>query len=357
MYENLRISNFRGIDELNIDELSRINLFVGANNSGKTSVLEALFLLSGAGNPRLPTSINSFRSLKFVSDNVWRSFFNRMNVSSPIVVDGLEDAVAKKLSISAIADTSDLGEADSHSPNDSDSSSQAGSKATSESSIVGLDLLYEEVDSQAIRRTRSQVFQEKRDVRTRVVEGKVEPKRALFTNDLTITYSEIALRLERMLVDKKDQVLIDVARKLDSSVSGFVLGANGTIFVDTGLSKMLPVQLLGNGMVKLLVVNLNAYEARNGMLLIDEIDNGLHHSSLGLLWKSLIRSAINYDVQIVATTHSYECIKALVDSSEGESVRNMIRVFRTEIADDNINVKVFDRDALTRFIEREWEVR
>ena len=35
----------------------------------------------------------------------------------------------------------------------------------------------------------------------------------------------------------------------------------------------------------------------------------------------------------------------------------MIRVFRTEIADDNINVKVFDRDALTRFIEREWEVR
>ena len=357
MYENLHISNFRGIHELKIDGLSRINLFVGSNNSGKTSVLEAMFLLSGAGNPRLPTSINSFRSLKFVSDNVWRSFFNRMNITSPIVMEGLKDGAANRLSISPITDASDLGEVDSHSPKDSDSSSQAGSKSSSESSVLGLDLVYEETDLQGTRHTRSQVFEEKRDVRTRVLEGKLEPKRALFTNDLTITYSEIALRLERMLVDKKDKLLVDVARKLDGSVSGFVLGANGTIFVDIGLSKMLPVQLLGNGMVKLLVVNLNAYEARNGILLIDEIDNGLHHSSLDLLWKSLIRSAINYDVQVAATTHSYECIKALVDSTEGESMEDMIRVFRTETTDDKVKVTVFDRDALTRFMEREWEVR
>ena len=53
MLERLRIRRFRGFKDLQIDGLSRINLVAGANNAGKTTLLEAVFLLGAGGNPRV----------------------------------------------------------------------------------------------------------------------------------------------------------------------------------------------------------------------------------------------------------------------------------------------------------------
>ena len=52
MLERLRVQNYRGLRDLAVDELGRINVVAGRNNAGKTTLLEAIFLLSGAGNPR-----------------------------------------------------------------------------------------------------------------------------------------------------------------------------------------------------------------------------------------------------------------------------------------------------------------
>ena len=61
--QRLTIKNFRGFDSLEIDGFSKINLFVGKNNSGKTSVLESIFLVIGMSNPMLPNTINQIRGL------------------------------------------------------------------------------------------------------------------------------------------------------------------------------------------------------------------------------------------------------------------------------------------------------
>lgn len=58
MLESVRIRNFRVFRDLEIDRLARINLFAGHNNSGKTTLLEALFLLSGGGNPHMTLNVN-----------------------------------------------------------------------------------------------------------------------------------------------------------------------------------------------------------------------------------------------------------------------------------------------------------
>lgn len=50
-FKDITIKNFRGFDLLEINGFAKINLFVGANNVGKTSILEALFMLSGLTNP------------------------------------------------------------------------------------------------------------------------------------------------------------------------------------------------------------------------------------------------------------------------------------------------------------------
>jgi AAA15 family ATPase/GTPase len=53
MYKSIRIQTFRGLRDLRIDDLGRVNLIVGANNVGKTSLIEALWLFQDAGNPSL----------------------------------------------------------------------------------------------------------------------------------------------------------------------------------------------------------------------------------------------------------------------------------------------------------------
>ncbi|MGB5989192.1 MAG: AAA family ATPase [Marinifilaceae bacterium] len=60
---SIQIKNFRGFDNLDIDGFSQINLFIGRNNSGKSSVLEAIFLLMGMSNPILSNNINRMRGL------------------------------------------------------------------------------------------------------------------------------------------------------------------------------------------------------------------------------------------------------------------------------------------------------
>ena len=67
VFKNIEISNFRGIDHLRIDDFARVNVFLGQNSSGKSSVLECLLLMMGMSNPDLPQTINSIRSRNYSS--------------------------------------------------------------------------------------------------------------------------------------------------------------------------------------------------------------------------------------------------------------------------------------------------
>ena len=60
-FKNIEIKNFRGIEHLEIDDFSRVNVFVGQNSSGKSSILECLLLMMGMSNPDLPQMVNSIK--------------------------------------------------------------------------------------------------------------------------------------------------------------------------------------------------------------------------------------------------------------------------------------------------------
>lgn len=61
MYSSISIRNFRGIEALDASGFRRINLVVGRNNSGKTTFLEAMFVLCGSSNPLFATTIGALR--------------------------------------------------------------------------------------------------------------------------------------------------------------------------------------------------------------------------------------------------------------------------------------------------------
>ena len=83
-FKNIEIKNFRGIDHLKIDDFSRVNVLLGQNNSGKTTVLEAIAMLMSMSNPDIPQAINAVRARKPFSKFIdIQYYFNNLNVATP----------------------------------------------------------------------------------------------------------------------------------------------------------------------------------------------------------------------------------------------------------------------------------
>lgn len=90
-FYSIDIEKFRGIEKLKLDDFKTLNLFVGKNNSGKTSILEALFLSIGVSNPQLSINIDSFRNIlhgdaddfKFIFHNL--DFNNRIKLKTELI--------------------------------------------------------------------------------------------------------------------------------------------------------------------------------------------------------------------------------------------------------------------------------
>ena len=90
-FKSIEIKNFRGIESLKIDDLSRLNVFLGQNNSGKSSVLEAIAMLTSMSNPDVPQMINAVRARKPFSNFLGiKYFFRNLDISTSPDVSAIQ---------------------------------------------------------------------------------------------------------------------------------------------------------------------------------------------------------------------------------------------------------------------------
>ena len=80
----------------------------------------------------------------------------------------------------------------------------------------------------------------------------------------------------------------------------------------------LPLNSLGHGFVRLLRIFLGFHAAAGGIVLLDEVEDGLHYGAFSAFWRAVRRMATEFDAQVFATTHSMECIRAAVNAFDGE---------------------------------------
>ena len=109
-YEQLEIENFRGIKSLEIDDLARVNLFVGRNNCGKTSVLEAAFLLTGMSNPALIPRIENSRGLFFNESSDLKNFFYDQKHNEGFTLSGRQRTEGRELKVIPVYGDFDVGQ-------------------------------------------------------------------------------------------------------------------------------------------------------------------------------------------------------------------------------------------------------
>ena len=108
----------------------------------------------------------------------------------------------------------------------------------------------------------------------------------------------------------------------------------------------LPLQDLGGGVVRLYQVFLNFFGSREGALFADEVENGLHHSVLGEVWSHARVWMRQWDVQLVATTHSDECIRAAMAAFEDASCDLAIHKLFRNAETGKVQVTTFTGETL-----------
>jgi AAA15 family ATPase/GTPase len=347
-YQSLNIENFRGISKLEITDLRRVNLLVGRNNCGKTSVLEAIFLLSGMANPQLPMNIHGFRDLILSNDEDFSFMFKNLDVAVPIRFKGSVDSNERKLTVTPF-----FGFYQPKNDGKPVISQPESLSATSNFRMVeGINFDFETHKN------------EKYHGEFHIKEGKVtipvNYKENLICSYLSSKNANVVndKQMEDLLIHKKLDSIISVLKGIEPAVQDIRMGARSMVYIDIGAERLIPINVMGDGMRKILALLAAIAAMKNGVLLIDEIENGLHYSSLSVAWKALFSACKEYNVQIITTAHSYECVEAFSKSyatidPEGDD----IRLFR--INKDGENHKAFSYNAkvLKAGIEKEFEVR
>jgi AAA15 family ATPase/GTPase len=185
-----------------------------------------------------------------------------------------------------------------------------------------------------------------------------EHLRGFFLNPQFYSHMYIAGQFEKIQIEKRKDRIIKVLKEIEPSIIDLLLGRQNIIYCDIELSKMLPITALGGGILKLLGVLLAIEDNENGIVLIDEIENGLYHVSQDVLWKAIFTSAQMFNVQIFATTHSKECVKSFSSVySQLKQANDDLRLYRIERKRNEFKVVKYNHEQLNESVDLDWDVR
>lgn len=299
-FKNIEISNFRGIDHLKIDDLSRVNVFLGQNNSGKSSVLEAIAMLMSMSNPDSPQLINAVRARKAFSKFIdTQYFFNNLNTAMPPEVLAEETNGTSrhlKMTLSYVFD--ELAE-----PNNQPQQTGAVNYVNT------LEMNFDISNGAPTRSYKSwlRVNSQGLVVNRKVADGYLENKRAWLTPSDLMT-SNLANDLAELFRRNRKDTVLALLKMFDNRINSIEILTDDIYVGFEGMAQMLPVSMMGDGLRRYLSIVASASNPMIDMFLIDEIDNGLHYSVYKKLWQALFALAVASEKQIFVTTHSKETL-------------------------------------------------
>ena len=373
MYSSISVRGFRCLDDFRMEGLGRVNLLVGTNNCGKTTVLESVQLLSTPSPHVLPAiAIRRGESrtvtgsdLDTYAVDILQLFASRDSTGEVVVSadrcaphpDGQGRGTAEvRLRIGDA-----LRQEPSVDPQvtffaDSDSAESAAGvvlqacwSATANDFSIPLT-----ADGELLMRSRH----------LRSVCDAHNGAWFIGSNGMTAA-GVIALLGDVVLSENEEQVtsalriLEPRVERVASIASEHALSRGGPVRVFVklkGVEKRVPVGSIGDGMWRMLGIALMLAKAKGGVLLVDEIDTGLHYTVLERMWRMVCEQAAALSVQVFATTHSRDCyealaavVKAEAAATEGVTIQRIEQRRKQAVA--------ISGDAIAVVAERGLEVR
>jgi ABC-type transport system involved in cytochrome c biogenesis ATPase subunit len=359
--KSLEIKNFRGFRHLQIEHLGRVNLIVGKNNIGKSSLLEALQLYTQRGNPTL------IQELLRVRDEGKRSSSNRNTEVEDMLVALKYLFYGRKDVRSVLEPTIHIGPIES--PDEVLSIAVGWYLEQFEDSGVKRRLLGPEEYKMAdnpIPRFNIQLGKQPivtYPLKPRLLRTEIEEIACVFASSNGLSNSHLSIYWDNISLRDLEKEVITALQIIAPGVEGVsIIGdpesSRGRIPIVkiVGIDEPLPLRSLGDGMQRMLGIALALANAKDGMLLIDEIENGIHYSVQGKLWELVFRLAHYLNVQVFATTHSGDCIEAFQKAAQ-EDTQTEGTLIRLESRKGEIGATLFDEEELAIVTREQIEVR
>jgi len=344
MFEKVIIERFRGIRYACIGDFKHINLFFGKNNCGKSSLLESLFLASGLSNPLLPVHINIMRGYNKARLNDLKLEFYNLDSTQPIHIQ-LVDGEIRDLNIGLFEqERSDV----------SFKNDDASILSNVEEGKYGLKFDFKINDESYVSQLRFDSTNPTNATRI-VAEHYIESLRCTYLSP-KYDFSASILGLKNILQNKDEHFIVEGLRIIEPQVRDFIF-TDSEMLVDIGMSKRIPVNMMGDGARKIVSLLTAIYDCKDGVLLVDEISNGFHHSVMTDLWKVIINAAIRNNTQLFVTTHDIDSIKGLRNATIEDS-KNYVSAFKLlKTQDGELKSFHYSLESLDYSINQEIEVR
>ena len=317
MLSSFRVEWFKPFTALEVTQLAPITAIGGRNNCGKSSLLEAMFLFFDRSNPELLLRSLGWRGFTKFSgspEHLFSQVFHDYNLDHEIALHATYNGKRLALRFSYVpkgrAPAVPIEAAQEFS---SSSSPQYGRFSAAPSDAVRITLVDADTSEELEQGT---VYIDKDGLRLSGNLSRDELGNAKYQSlRVRNSAAEDAQLFGLLDIEGSSSHLIDFTRQFFPDVRSLtsITAGEGMIYADVGLPRKIPVPALGDGAARLVSYYLAAFGVKSGgILLLDEVGSGIHHSQLSKLWQGLAQLAEHFSCQIVATTHSYECLKAAV---------------------------------------------
>ncbi len=291
-FSEITISNYRKLNNVKIKKLSLVNIFAGGNNIGKTSLLEAVYLMCKQNNLNGFLELENYRG-KFVNsiNSVWvdsnfispvdiASVFNNTPATLRIFKDSTNDDIDKSGYLNTIIAESIIDEKSSDSSVHLFSNKEASMYFTEATTLCS----------------------------------------ATFTSPFIYSYSLLERAYSSALEEKYlEEVVAFIREHLDSNIEKIEMtkieGEGRFVVTSSILNKAIDITRYGEGLQRIFEIALLIAYSRDGIICIDEVDSAIHKELLIEFTKFIQKAAEKYNVQVFLTTHSKECIDAFANNN------------------------------------------
>jgi len=357
MLQSLKIEGFRGFQNFEMANLGRINLLVGKNNSGKTSILEAIQFLYVQNNLDIFLETISYRGEFSWSESNRTKVFEICHLfpgheiipSKEIIIIGSRESHQESVTISVksipiqlslFSDKNDDLNNDNIFDDEEWNKLLLSIRWSQSQKPIELELLANgTLARDSIRRMASL----SRISHKIGIDNKIELR---FLTPFSLTSSDMAALFDNIVLSPLEDLIIESLKIIEPKIERIAsigsgkystannLGVRGGFLIKIkNHDQPIPIGSLGDGFWRMLGLVLAMVNLENGILLVDEIDSGLHFTVMTDMWKVVWETAKKLNIQVFATTHSRDCWQSLAELITEE-----------KITDNEITIQRIDRE-------------
>jgi AAA domain, putative AbiEii toxin, Type IV TA system/AAA domain len=353
MLKSFQAHNFRCFKKVDIADLRWVNLVVGKNAAGKTALLEAI-RLGLTGTPQVLFQMNQLRGIQAffpqpltreLFEAQWNMYFFNFDASKPILTECI-DSDGKKATLKVAYD-----------PKKTVTVTQMPPGAVSLAPTI-IPLTFDRNNFSGNHSILHATVQPQTGGLS--LENGPELGTVSEFYSWQINPQQTAQWFSQVSVQKREREILDPVNQMYGSLIKNLTvlspGQFASVFADIPyLSERLPLSLVSAGINKFVSVLSAILTRARGVVLIDEIENGFYYDTFPLLWKAILSLAKSCQTQIFVSSHSLECIRAVLPLLKDNEADFML--LRAEREDGSSGITPVSGDFFEAALEQNFEVR